>query len=68
MDPAYGRGHWNKKKYDYKALDDGKVQHANMAVLDEEDDFLHDSYTGDFNTNCNLITEYALASTMGHEP
>jgi hypothetical protein len=33
MDPAYGRGYWNKKKYDYKALDDGKVQHVNMAIL-----------------------------------
>ena len=52
VEPTYGRGHQNTRKYDYKALGGGKPQHANMAILDE-DQYLHDSYTGDFNTSCD---------------
>jgi len=66
-EPAYGRGHRNAKKHDYKALGGGKPQHANIAVL-TEDEYLHDFYTGDFDANCGIITEYALASSMGREP
>jgi hypothetical protein len=44
-----------------------KLRHANVAVLDQ-DQYLHDPYTGDFDTNCHMIAEYALASSIGHKP
>jgi hypothetical protein len=39
-----------------------------MAILEEEEEYLLDSYTSGFSTNCKLITENALASAMGREP
>ena len=46
-------------------LGGGKPQHANIAILNKDE---YNSYTRDFDTNCKMITKFALARCMGHKP